>query len=219
MNFSSKIFPPPSSGTGALSLLQKAGFLSLPPHHSFPREAFPRRQDRGQYYVHLGNRPQAKSTKWAVLDNKSGTLASIFSLYFSTLKGIKAEGPPGNWGCPHPLSLTSHDHMLPKCRLGGASGGLARSQEASAPFYRTGFLVSRPAYCCTIAKSCPTLCNPMDRSPPGSSVHGISHTRMLERVALFLSRGSSWPRDRTCISCLAGRCFTAEPAGKSSPCV
>ena len=38
--------------------------------------------------------------------------------------------------------------------------------------------------CCLITKSCPTLCNPMDLSPPGSSVHGISQTRILEWVAI-----------------------------------
>ena len=60
-------------------------------------------------------------------------------------------------------------------------------------------------------------CNSMDHSPPGSSVHGILQTRILEWVAMLSSRGSSWPRDRTCISCIfcfAGEFFTAEPLGK-----
>ena len=43
------------------------------------------------------------------------------------------------------------------------------------------------------------LCNPMDYSLPGSSVHGILQARILEWVAMPSSRGSSWPRDRTCI--------------------
>ena len=43
-------------------------------------------------------------------------------------------------------------------------------------------------------------CNPMDRSPPGSSDHGISHARILEGVAISSSRGSSRPRDRTPVS-------------------
>ena len=46
-------------------------------------------------------------------------------------------------------------------------------------------------------KSCLTLCNPMDCSPPGSSVHGIFQARILEWGAIFSSRGSSRPRDRT----------------------
>ena len=53
---------------------------------------------------------------------------------------------------------------------------------------------------CVRAQSCPTLCNPEDCSPPGSSVHGISQVRILEWVAIPLSRGSSQPRDRTWVS-------------------
>ena len=49
-------------------------------------------------------------------------------------------------------------------------------------------------------QSCLTLCNPMDCSPPGSSVHGILQARILEWVAMPSSRGSSWPRDWICIS-------------------
>ena len=49
--------------------------------------------------------------------------------------------------------------------------------------------------------SCPTLCDPMDCSPPGSSVHGVPQARILEWVAISSSKGSSRPRDRTCASC------------------
>ena len=65
--------------------------------------------------------------------------------------------------------------------------------------------------CCLVAKSCPTHCDPVDCSPPGSSVHGIFQARMLEWISISFSRGSSWPKDRTCASCIAGRFFTAEP--------
>ena len=51
--------------------------------------------------------------------------------------------------------------------------------------------------------SCPTLCDPMDCSPPGSSVHGILQARILEWVAVASCRGPSWPRDFTCISCVS----------------
>ena len=60
------------------------------------------------------------------------------------------------------------------------------------------------------ARSCSTLSNPMDCSPRGSSVHKISQARILEWVATCFSRGSSWPRDRThvsCVPCIAGRLF------------
>ena len=50
-------------------------------------------------------------------------------------------------------------------------------------------------------QSCPTLCNPVDCSPPGCSVHGILQARILEWVAVPFSRGSSRPRHRTQVSC------------------
>ena len=59
-----------------------------------------------------------------------------------------------------------------------------------------------------VAQSCLTLCDPMDCSPPGFSVHGIFQARVLEWVAISFSRGSSWPQDRTKVSCIAGRHFT-----------
>ena len=102
---------------------------------------------------------------------------------------------------------------------------------------------------CLVTQSCPTFCNPMDCSPPGSSVHGDSpgkHTgvdchvllqgifatqgsnpglphcrrilchlshqespRILKWVAYPFSRGSSWPRNWTGVSCIAGRFFTS----------
>ena len=55
-----------------------------------------------------------------------------------------------------------------------------------------------------VAQSCPTVRNPMDYSLPGSSVHGIFEARILEWVAISFSRGSSPPRDRTWVSCIAG---------------
>ena len=58
------------------------------------------------------------------------------------------------------------------------------------------------------AQSCPRLCNHMDCSPPGSSVHGILQARILEWVTISFCRGSSQRRDHTWISCLAGGFFT-----------
>ena len=51
-----------------------------------------------------------------------------------------------------------------------------------------------------VAQSCPTLCDPVNCSPPRSSVHGILQARILEWVAMPSSRGSSWPRDQTWVS-------------------
>ena len=64
------------------------------------------------------------------------------------------------------------------------------------------------------AQSRPTLCNPMDCSLPGSSVHGMLQARILEWVAMPLSKGSSSPWDRTWISHIVGRFLPSEPPGK-----
>ena len=58
---------------------------------------------------------------------------------------------------------------------------------------------------------CLTLCNSMDCSLPGSSVHGIFQARILEWVAIFFSRASSRCRDQTQASCIPGRFFTTTP--------
>ena len=55
---------------------------------------------------------------------------------------------------------------------------------------------------CLVTKSCPTLCDPMDCSLPGSSVLGVSQARILEWVAISFSRGCSQLRDLTWVSCI-----------------
>ena len=59
-----------------------------------------------------------------------------------------------------------------------------------------------------VAQSCLTLCDPMDYSPPGFSLHGILQARILEWVAIPFSRRSSQPREKTRVSCIAGIFFT-----------
>ena len=66
---------------------------------------------------------------------------------------------------------------------------------------------------CVHAQSGLTLCNPMDSSLPGSSVHGILQAGILVWVLIFSSRGFSLPRDQTLVPALASRFFTAEPPG------
>ena len=73
-------------------------------------------------------------------------------------------------------------------------------------------------------QSCPTLCDPMDCSPPGSSVHGIFQARILEWVAITSSRGSSRIKPASLMPlALSGELFTTRPPGKPftlfrSPC-
>ena len=59
-----------------------------------------------------------------------------------------------------------------------------------------------------VTQLCPTFCEPMNCSPPGSSDNGILQARVLEWVAISFSRGSSWPRAWTQVSCIAGRFLT-----------
>ena len=61
--------------------------------------------------------------------------------------------------------------------------------------------------CAKSLQSCPTLCDPMNYSPPGFCVHGILQERILEWVAISVSRGSSQHRDQTQVSCVAGSLY------------
>ena len=79
----------------------------------------------------------------------------------------------------------------------------------------TSFLLGPTSLVCVCARSCLTLCDPMNCSQPGSSVHGILQARILEWVAIPFSRGFSQPRDQTCFSCIVGGFFTAEPPASS----
>ena len=63
-----------------------------------------------------------------------------------------------------------------------------------------------PLYICIVcvrAQLCSILCDPMDCSWPGSSVHGIFQARILPQVAISFTRASSWPRDRSWVSCVS----------------
>ena len=86
----------------------------------------------------------------------------------------------------------------------------AGSQEHSGEMNtRTNLLIPR-IMCCAVGlvtQSCLTLCDPMDCSPSGSSVHGDSPGKNTGVVAMPSSRGSSQARDRTQVSCVASRFF------------
>jgi len=87
--------------------------------------------------------------------------------------------------------------------LGGSGSGTYVCVQSLEGFYYV--------HACMCAKSlhlCLTLCNSLDCSPPGSSVHGILQARILEWVPMPSSRGSSQPRDWTQVSRIAGGFFT-----------
>ena len=70
-------------------------------------------------------------------------------------------------------------------------------------------------YACLCAQSHPTLCDPVDCSLPGFSVHGIFQARILEWAAISYPRGSSWPKDWTPASpSLTGGFSTTVPTGE-----
>ena len=69
-----------------------------------------------------------------------------------------------------------------------------------------------------VTQLCPTFCNPMDCSLPGSSIHGIFQARILEWIAISFSRRSSQPRDWTQVSRIVGRCFTIWATREVLPC-
>ena len=110
----------------------------------------------------------------------SGDLPAGTSLVVQWLRLPVPEGTEGPEGCLNTLGGRTSNFDFPV----GCGGGLVTT------------------------KLCLTLCDPVDCSPPGSSVHGILQTRILERVAISFSRGSSQPRDQTRVSCTAGRFFT-----------
>ena len=82
-------------------------------------------------------------------------------------------------------------------------GGSCQTHQFCADWLRTLLMMARAK----LLQLCPTLCHPMDCSPPGSSVHGISQSRILEWVAVSFSRASSQPRYRTHISCISCICM------------
>ena len=70
----------------------------------------------------------------------------------------------------------------------------SRFQKCNSAHSRTSLFCSSCVLCLVI-QLCPTFCDAMDCSPPGSCVHGILQARILEWVAMPSSRGSSQPRD------------------------
>ena len=107
--------------------------------------------------------------------------------------------PPGVW------KLRCTKCCAQKVPLSGSGGN--QFIHGIFPFNSAGFC-SLECMHASVAPLCLTLCDPMDCSPPDSSVCGILQARIPEWVAIPVCRRSSWPRDRTQVSCIAGRFFT-----------
>ena len=123
---------------------------------------------------------------------------------------------PQTVACPAPVSMGFprqeywSESELPFCSPGGLPdpGIKPTSPALAGDSFLLNHLESPFCYCCSVAKLCPSLWDPVDWRTPGSSVHGILQARILEWVASPFSRGSSRPRDQTWDSCIAGRFFT-----------
>ena len=80
-------------------------------------------------------------------------------------------------------------------------------QKSRSVFHPEAVQKCRISVFCMCAQLHLTLCNAMDCSPPGLPVHGIPQASILEWVAMPFSRGSSWPRDWTRVSCIGRQIF------------
>ena len=114
----------------------------------------------------------------------------------------------------HALQLLKPEHLEPVLRNKGSHSNLHLEnvqqwrptavkikflKKKHADIYITSAIYSG----CLVTQLCPAVCDPMDCGPPGSFVLSrISQAKILEWVDILFSRGSSWPRDWTCISFL-----------------
>ena len=124
------------------------------------------------------------------------------------------------WGggdrVPPGLLLTPHLGFGSGCGPGSGSGPFFALEPSLPSKVSSGSRKSRKAIgrclgflpCVCVSCSVVTLCDPVDCSPPGSSVHRILQARILGWVAIPFSRGPSRPKDGTQVSCIAGRFFT-----------
>ena len=126
-----------------------------------------------------------------------------------TLEWVAISFLSSAWKWKVKVKLLSHVQLLATPRTAAHQAPL--SMGVSRQEYWSGSRVPSPI---KLLQLYPILCDPMDCSPLGFSVHGILQVRILKWVAMPSSRRSSWPRDQTCISCISGRFFTTEPPGK-----
>ena len=109
------------------------------------------------------------------------SIFSDYSKYGRTFKRLRANG--------HLLTF-----QIPFCDL---NPGRRICRDIKRPFRE---LMEMCVCACSVTHSFPTVCDPVDYSPPGSSVHGVLRTRILGWIAISSSRRSSRPRDQICVS-------------------
>ena len=149
--------------------------------------------------------------RWGYTDLGLGEAKSMYhqTLYFIPLGNIKRQSPSALVSVDFFSEGFQATGYTGACPHGGMPGSLLGRKEP-----RTGsvWLWASPlvslCMCVNLLQSCPALSGPIDCSLPGFSVHGILQARILEWVAMPSSRRSSWPRDWTPVSSIAGRFFT-----------
>ena len=106
-------------------------------------------------------------------------------------KTVQLPGPSGLLWCDHhDQRILDIEGVLNSSRAQMSNSKPHTSALSQLPYKQRGVSVHTKSF-----QMCPTLCDPMDCSPPGSSVHGILQARILEGVATSFSRGSPLPSD------------------------
>ena len=118
----------------------------------------------------------------------------------------------------YPISIPYILICTPGMPCNVESSSLAKPRRAFKASHALCFSMQHECVLAKSLQSCLTLWNPIDHSLSGSSVHGILQARILEWVAILFSRGSSQPRDRTWVSCIAGGFFTTRAISELSKC-
>ena len=129
-----------------------------------------------------------------------------------------ASGSPGDLTYPHLLDNHRTDRgWVCQRHTGGHCIGSMWGQKVTCGFYLRWrgqeMLARKGSSSKGVSRSVVSDCGPIDCSPPGSSVRGILQARILGWVATPCSRGSSWPRDWTQVSSIAGGFFTVWATG------
>ena len=153
---------------------------------------------------------------WYVSESVSHSCSCSCSVVSNSLwpRGLQPARPFCPWNCPGKkywsgLPFTPQGN-LPHPGIKPASPASSASPSLASRFLTLSHLYAFISRSVTFNSATPQTVAPL----PGSSVHGFLHIRMLEWVAIPF-RGSSWPRDWTWVSCLAGRFFTRDATRKA----
>ena len=141
--------------------------------------------------------------------NKSSESHYIFPSVSSVTMNIplnKAQTRPRP--IPSPLLKTFQQHLI--------ALWFKKKKKKNFSAWPTSFMWSGSGS--EVAQSCPTFCDPMDCSPPDSSIHGILQARILEWVAISFSRGPSYPGIEPRSPSLQAVALTSEPPGNTKSC-